>query len=78
MPGSSGPTSSSYEPGPPGDLTTVYRRDATQSGAGSGQLPSGPSSERGSSKLGMVLGIIVFAVVGFAIAAFAIQLFQAR
>jgi eukaryotic-like serine/threonine-protein kinase len=77
-PMSSGPPSGNYEPGPPGDLTTVYRRDTTQPGTASGQAQSGPSSEPRSSKLGMVFGIIVFAVVGFAIAAFAIQFFQAR
>jgi serine/threonine protein kinase len=75
---SSGPASGNYEAGPPGDLTTVYRRDTTHSGVGQGQVPSGPSTEPRSSKLGMVLGIIVFAVVGFAIAAFAIQFFQVR
>lgn len=77
-PMSSAPPSGNYEPGPPGDLTTVYRRDTTQVGGAPGQVPSGPSNEARSSKLGMVIGIVVFAVVGFAIAAFAIQLFQAR
>jgi hypothetical protein len=66
------PAGSYDEPGPPGDLTTVYRRDGAPP-----PMPA-PVSERPGSKLGMVLGVIVFAVVGFAVAALAIQFLQGR
>jgi serine/threonine-protein kinase len=79
----SAPTSSARPnaepaPAPPGegtDLTTVYRRD--QKAPQPQQAPAVPvPPPKGTSRLAMVLGVVVFALVGFAVAAVAISKLQ--
>jgi serine/threonine protein kinase len=65
-------------PGPPGegtDLTTVYRRDNNKPPPPQ-QGPAVPAAARGTSRLTMILGVLVFALVGFAVAAVAISKLQ--